>query len=153
MRKAILQLASVALAILFFSAITGSTPTAAQTAPTKPNFVFILTDDMRYDDLNYMPKTRSLLGDEGMQFEKAFVSLPLCCPSRATIMRGQYAHNTGVWTNAAGPDGGWQGYKNHGNEQDNIATRLHDAGYRAVLFGKYFNTYGLTAVPPGWDDW
>jgi hypothetical protein len=62
MRKAILQLASAALAILFFSAITGSTPTAAQTAPTKPNFVFLLTDDMRYDDLKYMPKTLSLGG-------------------------------------------------------------------------------------------
>jgi arylsulfatase A-like enzyme len=108
---------------------------------------------MRKDDLKYMPKTRTLLGTQGMQFENAFVSNPLCCPSRATIMRGQYAHNTGVWTNSDAPDGGWQGYKNHGNEQDNIATRLHDAGYRTGLFGKYFNTYDLTAVPLGWDDW
>jgi arylsulfatase A-like enzyme len=67
----------------------------AQTAE-RPNFVFILSDDMRKDDLKYMPKTRSLLGAQGMQFEKAFVSLPVCCPSWATIMRGQYAHNTGV---------------------------------------------------------
>ena len=68
-------------------------------------------------------------------------------------MRGQYAHNTGVWYNSDGPDGGWQGYKNHGNERDNIATRLHDAGYRTGLFGKYFNNYDWSAVPPGWDDW
>ena len=146
-------LASTALAVLFFSAITGGPPTAVQTTPVNPNFVFILTDDMRKDDLKYMPKTRTLLGTQGMQFENAFVSNPLCCPSRATIMRGQYAHNTGVWTNSDAPDGGWQGYKNHGNEQDNIATRLHDAGYRTGLFGKYFNTYDLTAVPLGWDDW
>src|SRR3712207_2382120 len=157
MRKAILQLASAALAILFFSAITGSTPTAAQTAPTKPHFVFILTDDMRYDDLKYMPKTHSLLGDAGMQFEKAFVSLPLCCPSRATTMRGQYAHNTGIWLNSYSPDGGldggWQDYVNHGYEQDNIATRLDAAGYRTALIGKYLNGYKGTTVPLGWDDW
>ena len=153
MKRAILLLASAALAVLFFLATNGSPPTAAQTTPVKPNFVFVLTDDMRKDDLKYMPKTRALLGTQGMQFENAFVSLPLCCPSRATIMRGQYAHNTGVWTNAAGPDGGWQGYKNHGNEQDNIATRLHDAGYRTGLFGKYLNPYDGTAVPVGWDDW
>ena len=129
-------MASAALAILFISAITGSPPTVAQTTPVKPNFVFILADDMRKDDLKYMPKTRALLGAQGMQFANAFVTNPLCCPSRATIMRGQYAHNTGVWTNTPGPDGAWQGYKNHGNEQDNIATRFHGAGYRTGLFGK-----------------
>jgi arylsulfatase A-like enzyme len=88
-----------------------------------------------------------------MQFQNAFVSYPLCCPSRATIMRGQYAHNTGVWSNVAGPDGGWQGYVNHGHEQDNVATRLHDAGYRTGLFGKYLNPYEGTTVPQDWDDW
>src|SRR5215203_4397670 len=153
MRSTVIVLASAALAILFISAITRSTPTAAQTTSIKPNFVFILTDDMRKDELKYMSKTLALLKTQGMQFENAFASNPLCCPSRATIMRGQYAHNTGVWTNTPGPDGGWQGYKNHGNEQDNIATRLHDAGYRTGLFGKYFNDYDGTTVPPGWDDW
>src|SRR5215207_1480188 len=127
MRRTVLVMASAALAILFILAITGSPPTVAQTTPVKPNFVFILTDDMRQDDLKYMSKTRDLLGAQGMQFANAFVTNPLCCPSRATIMRGQYAHNTGVWTNTPGPDGAWQGYKNHGNEQDNIATRFHGA--------------------------
>jgi N-acetylglucosamine-6-sulfatase len=74
-----------------------------------------------------------------MRFQRAFVSVSLCCSSRATIMRGQYAHNSGVWTNGDGIDGGWQGYKTHGGEQDNLATRLHDAGYRTGLFGKYLN--------------
>ena len=153
MGRTVLVLASAALAILFISTINGSSPTAAQTTPVKPNFVFILTDDMRQDDLKYMPKTRALLGAQGMQFANAFVSNPLCCPSRATIMRGQYAHNTGVWNNTPGPDGAWQGYKNHGNEQDNMATRFRGAGYRTGLFGKYFNDYDGISVPPGWDDW
>jgi N-acetylglucosamine-6-sulfatase len=153
MRRIVLLLASAALAVLFISAITSSPPTEAQTTAGQPNFVFILTDDMRKDDLKYMPKTLNLIGSQGMTFENAFVSNSLCCPSRATIMRGQYAHNTGVWGNSDGPDSGWQGYKNHGNEKDNIATRLHNAGYRTGLFGKYFNTYDLSAVPLGWDDW
>jgi N-acetylglucosamine-6-sulfatase len=153
MRRTVLLLASAALAVSFILANIGSPPTAAQTPPLKPNFVFILTDDMRKDDLKYMSKTRALLKTQGKQFQNAFVSYPVCCPSRATVMRGQYAHNTGVWHNNAGPDGGWQGYVNHGHEQDNIATRLHDAGYRTGLFGKYLNGYRGTTKPKGWDDW
>jgi N-acetylglucosamine-6-sulfatase len=153
MRRTVLLLASAAFAVLFISAITASPPPKAQTTPVKPNFVFILTDDMRKDDLKYMSKTHTLLEAQGMQFQNAFVSNSVCCPSRATIMRGQYTHNTGVWHNNNGPDGGWQGYKNHGNEQDNIATRFRNAGYRTGLFGKYFNGYDGTAKPPGWTDW
>ena len=91
-----------------------------------------------------------------MTFSKAYVSNPLCCPSRATIMRGQYAHNTGVWDNVNGTDGGWQGYRsnNGNNENDNIATSLHKAGYRTALIGKYLNEYtNTTYKPPGWDKW
>jgi arylsulfatase A-like enzyme len=54
----------------------------AQTVPAQPNIIFILTDDMRYDDLAYVPETRRLLGDGGMSFENAFVSTALCAPSR-----------------------------------------------------------------------
>jgi hypothetical protein len=99
-----------------------------------------------------MPKTRSMLKDKGMSFQNAFVSNSLGCPSRATIMRGQYAHNTEVWTNR-GSDGGWQAYKNHDNEKDNVATRLDEAGYRTGLFGKYLNGYDGSARPVGWDRW
>ncbi len=152
-RKTVLLFASMVLAMLLFTAASDTAPTTAQEAPP-PNFVFILADDMRKDDLKYMPKTNALLGDQGMRFENAFVSYALCCPSRSTIMRGQYAHNTGVWDHVNGPDGGWQGYQSHGNEQDNLATRFHDAGYRTGLFGKYLNGYyDTTYVPPGWDDW
>ncbi len=132
MRRPVLLLASMALAMLLFTA-SGTEPTAAQQSPTKPNFVFILADDMRRYDLKYMPETRALVGDKGMSFARAYVSNAMCCPSRATIMRGQYAHNTGVWNNDDGPDGGWKGYKAHGNERDNLATRLQTAGYRTAL--------------------
>ncbi len=127
----------------------------AAATPEKPNFVFILADDMRKDDLAYMPKTRALLGDKGMSFRNAYASNALCCPSRATILRGQYAHNTGVWDNTSASNGGWEGFKAHGLEQDNLATSLDAAGYRTGLFGKYFNGYnkGNTHVPPGWTRW
>ncbi len=69
-------------------------------------------------------------------------------------MRGQYSHNTGVWTNDIdGTDAGWATYQKLGHEEDNVATRLDAAGYRTGLLGKYLNGYEGTAVPPGWDDW
>jgi arylsulfatase A-like enzyme len=77
----------MALAGLLRTAVTGSEPVVDQQSPT-PNFVFILADDMRKDDMNYMPKTQIRWGAEGMQFENAFVSYGLCCPSRATILTG-----------------------------------------------------------------
>jgi hypothetical protein len=105
MRRLGPQVAAVALTVLVCFLGTHSTPTAdAQTVPAKPNFVFILADDMREDDLGYMPKTRSLLGGKGTRFDKAYVSLPVCCPARSTVMRGQYAHNTGSGSTRSGRD-------------------------------------------------
>ena len=156
MRRTVLLLISVVISVVLLSGGSGTTFREAQAISPKPNFVFILADDMRIDDLTYMPKTRSLLKDEGITFSNAYVSNPLCCPSRATIMRGQYAHNTGVWDNVNSTDGGWQGYRsnNGNNEKDNVATSLHKAGYRTALIGKYLNEYtNTTYKPPGWDKW
>src|SRR5215204_4698856 len=153
MRKIVLPLAWVALVVLLSLGISCSNRRNTGVLTAKPNIVFILADDMRKDDLKYMPKTRSVLGDKGMYFSNAYVSNALCCPTRATIMRGQYAHNTGVWTNK-GSSGGLRAYRHNGNEKDNVATRLGAAGYRTGLFGKYLNQYsGTKGKPPGWDRW
>jgi N-acetylglucosamine-6-sulfatase len=152
MKKILLPLVAMALTVLLSLSVSGSIPEDAQALTAKPNIVFILTDDMRKDDMMYMPKTRSVLKAKGMSFSHAFVSNALCCPSRATIMRGQYSHNTKVWTNG-GPSGGWQAFRNNGLQRDNVATRLDSAGYRTALIGKYFNGYNTTSVPPGWDRW
>jgi N-acetylglucosamine-6-sulfatase len=153
MRRTVTLSVAVAFAVLLVSGVWGSAAREAEGATAKPNIVFILADDMRKDDLKYMPKTRSALGDKGMSFSNTFVSNALCCPSRATIMRGQYAHNTGVWTNE-GSSGGWQAYREGGSEEDNVATRLDAAGYRTGLFGKYLNEYpGTKDIPRGWDRW
>jgi N-acetylglucosamine-6-sulfatase len=156
MKKIFLPLVAMALTVLLSLSVSGSIPEDAQALTAKPNIVFILTDDMRNDDLKYMPNTRFLLRAKGMSFSNAFVSNALCCPSRATIMRGQYAHNTGIWTNenGGGLDAGGQAYRNKGNEKDNVATRLDAAGYRTALIGRYLSGIkNKTFVPPGWDYW
>src|SRR5215212_4588685 len=165
MRKigTVLASAALALGLLFFGSYLGPAglirKAKAQSAPAQPNIVFILTDDMRKDDLKYMPNTKALLQSTGMTFQNAFVSNVLCCPSRSTIMRGQYSHNTGVWSNSSTDSssttaGGWLVYQQNGNETDNVATRLQGAGYKTGLFGKYLNGYDNTTYrPPGWDRW
>src|ERR671910_2700387 len=111
-RKTVPALAAMALALLLSLGVAGSIPKDAGAPTAKPNFVLILADDMRKDDLKYMPKTRRVLKAKGMSFENAFVSNALCCPARATIMRGQYSHNTHVWSNGSNDSssttsGGW----------------------------------------------
>ena len=127
--------------------------TATSDAPVEqPNIILILTDDLADDDLSYMPNLRSLLVEQGTTFENAFVTDSLCCPSRATILRGQYAHNHGILENGP-PNGGYEKFRSLGRQNSTLATWLQDAGYRTVLIGKYMNDYEGTQVPPGWDDW
>ena len=73
-----------------------------------PNVVVVMTDDQALDTMRAMPRTRRLLGGRGVTFENAVVSFPLCCPSRATFLTGQYAHNHGVLDNHP-PRGGYPG--------------------------------------------
>jgi N-acetylglucosamine-6-sulfatase len=134
-------------------------PTAASVAPaataarSKPNIVFIITDDQRSDQLGHMPILRRRLIGKGVHFANAFVSDPLCCPSRASILRGQYAHSTGVYDNG-GPYGGWKRVRSLNLERSTLATWLSSAGYQTGLVGKYFNGYNqMSYVPPGWSTW
>jgi arylsulfatase A-like enzyme len=127
--------------------------TSGSERPDKPNIVFILTDDQTVEDMRYMPITRELLGDKGTTFENAFVTDSVCCPSRATILRGQYMHNHQI-KGAKPPAGGWEMFRDRGLDQSTIATWLQDDGYRTTYVGKYLNIYrNTTYVPPGWDDW
>jgi N-acetylglucosamine-6-sulfatase len=121
----------------------------------RPNIVLILTDDMRADDLEHMPKTQELIVEEGLEYEKTFATTPLCCPSRASILRGQYAHNHQIWKNGP-PEGGFEKFKRLGHESSTVATWLKEEGYETALLGKYLNGYdweNRRYVPPGWDEW
>jgi N-acetylglucosamine-6-sulfatase len=117
----------------------------------KPNMIFILADDMRYDDLEHMPKTQNLIVKEGLEYENAFATTPLCCPSRASILRGQYTHNHEIWENPRG----FPTFKRLGHERSTIATWLSKEGYKTAFLGKYLNAYDWDDhrhVPPGWDE-
>jgi len=144
---------AVSLVAWSFAAITwrGGTPASAA---TRPNIVFVIADDMRDDQLAGMPIVGAELVGVGVTFPNAFASRPLCCPSRVSILRGQYAHTTGIYTNTA-PSGGYKAFRDRGLESSTLATWLDAAGYRTGLFGKYLNEYGPgnTVVPPGWDRW
>ncbi len=151
---------TVALVTVSVSCSSGSSSSTGSTAPaagtTKPNVLFVLTDDMRLDDLQYLPQIRQLIGDQGMTFDNEFDNVTLCCPARTSILRGQYSHNTGVLTNG-GTNGGFETAHADDVEQATVATAMHDAGYSTGLFGKYLNGYPNTVapsyVPPGWDTW
>jgi N-acetylglucosamine-6-sulfatase len=83
---------------------------------------------------------RRLLKRKGTAFSNFLVAVPSYCPSRASILRGQYAHNHGVLRDLS-PNGGFQTFRNNGHEESNVATLLDAAGYQTGLFGKYFNEY------------
>lgn len=128
-------------------------------AATKPNIVFILTDDLDSATLAVsppvMPQLSALIAAQGVSFDDYFVNVSLCCPSRSTILRGQYSHNTWVKTNDP-PEGGYQRFSDLGWEVSTVATWLHDAGYMTAFAGKYLNGYPLDSplhIPPGWDEW
>jgi N-acetylglucosamine-6-sulfatase len=158
-------LTCLSVLLLFVAGCSGSDASAsgasrqeeavAETPTDRPNIIFVLTDDLDYASAQKMPHTTSLLADGGASFENAFVSFPVCCPSRATILTGLYAHNSGVKGNSP-PPGGFQKFRNDGTEENTVAASLQEGGYRTAFFGKYLNGYGRgdrTHFPPGWDEW
>ena len=125
---------------------------SAGSGPRKPNIVRILTDDQDMSTLAGMTKTQALLAARGVTYSNAVVSLSLCCPSRATLLTGQYAHNHEVWDNG----GKLGGYLHFANATNSLAPWLRTAGYQTAHVGKYMNAYGkgqAAQVPQGWDDW
>ena len=139
-----------------FPSAEGKQPEQKQ-EPKPPNVILILTDDLTVDDLNpaalqHLPNLKSLLMDEGTTFDNAFVTNSLCCPSRATMLRGQYTHNHQILSNEP-PLGGFEKFRTLGHENSTMATWVKEQGYRTALSGKYLNGYDDTYIPPGWDEW
>lgn len=117
--------------------------------PRRPNIVFVLLDDVRHDDLVdhpfvKLPHLRRLM-NEGASFRRFFTSAPLCSPSRAVFMTGQYPHRNGII------DNGERAEQSH-----RIVTfpkLLHDAGYRTGFFGKWHMGHEDDTARPGFDKW
>jgi N-acetylglucosamine-6-sulfatase len=146
------RFASAWLAMLAVS-LCLAPPAMAQAEPTdRPSILLIVTDDQRWDTLWSMPEVQRSLVDRGVNFSESFTTSSLCCPSRASILTGEYPHTTGVYRQTL-PYGGFKSFR----DSTTIATQLHDAGYQTGFFGKYLDSYqhdALTGyVPPGWDRW
>jgi len=133
-------------------------------APLRPNIVLIVTDDQRWDavdrtqtgdGLPAMAAVMDRLAGSGVQFHEAFVTTPVCTPSRGSLLTGQRAHTNGLKRNRLVRDG-----VATFDDRSTLATWLQDAGYATGHYGKYMNRYlslrlheGGRYVPPGWDDW
>lgn len=139
------------------SASASTTP--ATEAAARPNIVFVLVDDLSMNLVQYMPNVRKLQQD-GATFTNYTVTDSLCCPSRASLFKGQFPHNTGIVKNH-GSDGGFLLFHSRDQERSTFGTDLQSAGYRTAFLGKYLNEYqpGIRMggpgpyVPPGWDQW
>lgn len=142
---------AVALVILIASAVRIASN--MRLFKDSPNIVIILADDMDNSLMPLMQKTNELIGDQGAVFSNYFITTPLCCPSRASMLRGQYAHNTDILENTPG----FARFFKLNEEEDTLPVWLYEAGYRTALFGKYLNNYPVNAgqnyIPPGWTDW
>lgn len=140
------------LLLVAVASLLGPAPSGRTDSPASEplNVLVIMTDDQTEADMAALPKTRALLADRGTTFVNSFASYPLCCPSRATLLTGQYPHNHGVRANAP-PSGGYPRL-DHSNT---MAVWLQAAGYYTALVGKYLNGYGMhsPAPPPGWSRW
>jgi len=155
---ALLWLACVTLLFGASSPAAASLPVAPAAPNTAPNIILILTDDQdgQPDMMNAMPNLQALIAAQGMRFDSFFAPVPLCCPARAILLLGQYAHNSQMLHNLM-PIGGFQRFLELGLEDTTVATALQSAGYRTALMGKYLNDYpnvdDPTHIPPGWDEW
>ncbi len=157
-RAALLAAALLATAVVAGAPDHTLVARAAATQSARPNVVVFMADDMRYDDLVFMPKLRKLVGRTGIEFENSFSPYPLCCPARASFLTGRAAHNHHVyWHDAPYGFGAF-------DDSDTIATAMSRAGYRTGFLGKYLNGFGtqrsrvtgeksIHYVPRGWDQW
>jgi arylsulfatase A-like enzyme len=137
----------LALLVAFLPAVAESTGSGKARAADRPNILFFMFDDMRYegviDNPAVLPKTKRWLMDAGVNFTQAFTTTPVCCPDRATMWSGRLSHNHGVVDNYTGDN----------LDRDWIAPRyLRDAGYTTALVGKFITNWNWRYEPPHFDD-
>lgn len=138
------------LVAVLLAAVAASTAAPAKQSFRRPNVVVIMTDDQTVDDLRVMRNVRHLLVERGTTFDNNFASYPLCCPSRAAFLTGQYGHNNGVMGNSV------QNGISRLDQANTLPVWLSGAGYQTIFVGKYLNEYKrfmYRRIPPGWSDW
>lgn len=144
------------LALLFALLAGGVLPAAPAAAQTAPNIIFVLTDDLSWNLVQFMPNVQRMQR-EGATFRNFFVTDSLCCPSRTSIFTGRLPHNTGVFTNGGGhqADGGYRAFRHNKLAAGSLSVVLQRAGVRTAMLGKYLNGYEPRKNPmePGWNFW
>ncbi|KAJ5114357.1 alkaline-phosphatase-like protein [Penicillium alfredii] len=137
-------------ATIFAPLLMGLTALAAE---SKPNFVVILTDDqdLRMNSMDYMPKLKKYVTDDGMFFNHHYATVALCCPSRASMWTGRAAHNTNV-TDLGPPHGGFPKFIEEGLNKKWLPVWLQDAGYKTYFTGKLMNFHNVGNYKKGQDD-
>jgi arylsulfatase A-like enzyme len=118
-------------------------PERAVGQAARPNVLVIVTDDQR-EGLEVMPRTRQWFGSGGTTYANGIATTPMCCPGRASIMSGRYAHNNGVTRNSNA---------NTLDQSKTMQAYLDNAGYRTGMFGKFFNSISLSTNPRFIDAW
>jgi N-acetylglucosamine-6-sulfatase len=140
--------AAAALACLSITALSAGATAQPRQDDGRPNIVMVMTDDQSVGMLSKetMPKTTKQIVRKGTSFDQAIATTPTCCPSRASFLTGQYAHNHGVLEND---------YGLLGDDTSTLPTWLQASGYRTIHVGKYMNRYkktmGAKTIAPGWD--
>ena len=159
-------LAGALLVIVQYVLFTGFGSWASQsalqerkaTASTKPNFIFIITDDqdLHLQSLNYQPAVQKYFAEQGTFFGKHYCTVALCCPSRVSLLTGRAAHNTNV-TDVGGPYGGYNQFIKKGWNDNYLPVWLQQAGYNTYYTGKLMNGHSTSTYnkpyPKGWDSW
>ncbi|KAH6989075.1 arylsulfatase [Ilyonectria sp. MPI-CAGE-AT-0026] len=142
---------------LIFAAILGSSLAAdsASCPEKRPNIVFIFTDDqdLHLNSLDFMPSVQSELLQKGTNFTNHFATISNCCPSRASLLRGQHGHNTNI-THVTPPGGNYEKWRLSGQDNNYLPMWLSGAGYRTEYIGKFLNGYSRELYqdnPKGWD--
>jgi N-acetylglucosamine-6-sulfatase len=154
-----LALGAVTLGAACLVAGGSSAEHATAAASGRPNIIVLLTDDQENLSLKVMKIVNKEMKRKGLTFKHYYTNFPLCCPSRTTMLTGEYAHNHGVLSNQP-PDGGYGAFNElHGNNY--LPLWLQGAGYQTSYIGKFLNEYAEPDpygtlphdVPAGWDDW
>ena len=135
------------------ASVAAAPPPPLPSSALHPNIVFVLTDDLSMNLLQFMPHVLEMQ-KRGVTFANYFVTDSLCCPSRSSIFTGNFPHNTGIFKNQ-GEDGGYLAFVGFGRERSTFATALWSAGYRTAMMGKYLNGYEPARHAPaaGWTSW
>jgi N-acetylglucosamine-6-sulfatase len=134
--------------LLAVGAALVSTACGTPDTPRRPNIVMVLVDDMRWDEMRVAGHPfidtphMDRVAREGARFLNAFATTPLCSPSRASFLTGQYAHTNGITDNTARPS----------HTLRTFPAELQRAGYRTGFFGKWH--MGNDDSPrPGFNHW